>query len=65
MPLKLIKALGLVRMQEQVHLVHGQFHIESAPGAGTRIVASVPIPATQESSADAGNGAAQAAMGAA
>ena len=30
-------------MQERVHLVHGTLFIESAPGKGTRIVASVPL----------------------
>lgn len=60
------RGLGLVSMQERVHLVHGQFHIKSVPGAGTRIIAAVPIPATEEfSSADAENGAAGAAVGAA
>jgi PAS domain S-box-containing protein len=35
--------LGLISMQERVHLVHGEFVVESAPGKGTRIVASVPV----------------------
>lgn len=30
-------------MQERVHLVHGTFFVESAPGQGTRIVATVPL----------------------
>jgi len=34
--------LGLFSMQERVHLLSGIFSIESAPGRGTRIVASVP-----------------------
>ena len=35
--------LGLVSMQERVHLVHGAFTIESRPGQGTRVVALVPV----------------------
>jgi len=45
------QGLGLVSMQERVHLVHGRFHIESAPGAGTRITAIVPLPAGAVASA--------------
>jgi PAS domain S-box-containing protein len=37
------RGLGLVSMQERVHLVHGSLHVESAPGAGTRILAVVPL----------------------
>jgi PAS domain S-box-containing protein len=37
------RGLGLVSMQERVHLVHGQFSIESKPGVGTRIRAVVPL----------------------
>ena len=44
--------LGLVSMQERVHLVHGEFFIESSPGKGTRIVAKVPVTVK----ADAGAG---------
>lgn len=35
--------LGLVSMQERVHLVKGVFHIESKPSQGTSVVASVPL----------------------
>jgi PAS domain S-box-containing protein len=35
--------LGLVSMQERVNLLHGRFRIESRPGAGTRIIALVPV----------------------
>ena len=35
--------LGLVSMQERIHLIHGRFSVESAPGKGTRIVAAVPL----------------------
>jgi PAS domain S-box-containing protein len=34
--------LGLLSMQERVHLVHGVFLVESRPGEGTRIVALLP-----------------------
>ncbi|HEX8893022.1 MAG TPA: ABC transporter substrate binding protein, partial [Terriglobales bacterium] len=34
--------LGLLSMQERVHLVRGEFFLESSPGKGTRILASVP-----------------------
>ncbi|MGB8768664.1 MAG: PAS domain S-box protein [Candidatus Korobacteraceae bacterium] len=36
--------LGLVSMQERVHLVNGTFSIESKPNQGTRIVAEIPLP---------------------
>jgi PAS domain S-box-containing protein len=35
--------LGLVSMQERVHLVHGTFSVDSAPGEGTRILVAVPL----------------------
>ena len=37
------RGLGLVSMQERVHLVHGYFDIQSRPGAGTKIVTVVPV----------------------
>ena len=37
------RGLGLVSMQERVHLVHGSLHVESEPGAGTRILAVVSL----------------------
>ena len=37
------RGLGLVSMQERVHLLHGRFLIESTPGAGTKIIAAVPL----------------------
>jgi PAS domain S-box-containing protein len=36
--------LGLVSMQERVHMVQGRFNIESRQGEGTKVVASVPLP---------------------
>jgi PAS domain S-box-containing protein len=35
--------LGLLSMQERVHLVHGSFSIESRPWHGTKVIASVPL----------------------
>jgi PAS domain S-box-containing protein len=35
--------LGLVSMQERMNMVRGQFSVESRPGEGTKIVASVPL----------------------
>ena len=37
------RGLGLVSMQERVHLVHGSLHVESQPGKGTRILAVAPL----------------------
>ncbi len=37
------RGLGLVSMQERLHLVKGTFRIESPPGDGTRIIATVPL----------------------
>ena len=41
--------LGLVSMQERIHALHGQLRIESKPGAGTTVLASVPLTATNVS----------------
>jgi PAS domain S-box-containing protein len=40
---KFDRGLGLVSMQERVHLVHGTFAIESMANSGTKIIASVPL----------------------
>jgi PAS domain S-box-containing protein len=37
------RGLGLVSMQERIHLVGGTFFVDSTPGEGTRIVAVVPL----------------------
>jgi signal transduction histidine kinase len=42
--------IGLVTMQERIHLVDGELSIESRPGSGTAIHARVPL--TSGSSAD-------------
>jgi PAS domain S-box-containing protein len=39
------RGLGLVSMQERVHLVHGTLAINSTPGKGTTILAAMPLPA--------------------
>jgi signal transduction histidine kinase len=50
------RGMGLVSMQERVHLLQGTFFVDSDPGKGTRIVAIVPMGDTAESSANiAGN----------
>ena len=40
---KMNRGLGLVSMQERVHLVHGTLSVESQPGKGTKILAVVPL----------------------
>jgi len=40
---KLDRGLGLVSMQERVHLVHGTFTIESTENGGTKIMVRVPL----------------------
>jgi signal transduction histidine kinase len=42
------QGLGLVSMQERIHLVHGSFSVESKPWQGTRIIAVVPLAAQKE-----------------
>ena len=42
--------IGLFTMQERVSLVDGEFLIESSPGAGTRVRASIPIHITPATS---------------
>ena len=39
------EGLGLLGMRERVELVDGRFDVESSPGAGTTIVAEVPLSA--------------------
>ena len=42
---KLNGGLGLVSMQERVHLVKGVFTVETSVNRGTKILARVPLPA--------------------
>jgi signal transduction histidine kinase len=37
------RGLGLLSMQERIHLVHGRFSVNSKPGHGTAIIATVPL----------------------
>ena len=41
--LGLAAGLGLMSMQERVHLVHGLLSVESAPGKGTQVLAIAPL----------------------
>ncbi len=47
---KLDRGLGLVSMQERIHLVHGIFTIESTVKSGTRILVRVPLVAEMKTS---------------
>jgi signal transduction histidine kinase len=47
---KFDRGLGLVSMQERVHLVHGTFAIESMANRGTKILARVPLAAEMKAS---------------
>ena len=49
------RGLGLLSMQERIHLVHGTFSVESRPGHGTRIIAAVPFITENEWSPENGN----------
>jgi PAS domain S-box-containing protein len=41
------QGLGLISMRERIQMVHGVFDIKTEPGAGTTIVARVPLQPTQ------------------
>jgi two-component system sensor histidine kinase UhpB len=47
------RGLGLLGVRERIDLVGGVTEIDSAPGAGTRVVLRVPIPAATEASCHA------------
>ncbi len=49
------RGLGLLSMQERIHLVHGTFSVESRRGHGTRIIAAVPFIAENEWSPEDGH----------
>jgi PAS domain S-box-containing protein len=51
---KRTRGLGLVSMQERVHLVHGSFSVESRPGQGTKILVVVPLIAENKWSEEIG-----------
>jgi PAS domain S-box-containing protein len=50
------RGLGLVSMQERIHLMHGSFSVESKPWHGTKVIVSVPViakvPRTQGNAGD-------------
>jgi PAS domain S-box-containing protein len=48
--------LGLLSMQERVHLVHGRLSVESSPGKGTRIIAVVPVDTANAEASTSGSG---------
>ncbi|MGW0946027.1 sensor histidine kinase [Streptomyces sp. NPDC002623] len=47
-----VAGFGLLGMRERVHLVAGSVHVESSPGAGTRVTVAVPRGTTAKSSVD-------------
>jgi PAS domain S-box-containing protein len=51
------RGLGLVSMQERIHLVHGTFTIESTPNSGTKILVRVPLAAEMKASPTIAEGA--------
>ena len=53
--------LGLISMRERMHLVNGQFSVESRPGYGTKVFASAPLAECGESSPNAKQGRATSA----
>lgn len=48
-----MKTMGLASMRERVAAIHGEFRLESAPGAGTTVHVTAPAGATQRA-VDAG-----------
>jgi len=46
------RGLGLVSMQERIHLVRGSLYVESEPGQGTRILVVVPLVSGRQESAE-------------
>ncbi len=41
------RPLGLTSMRERVEALGGTFHVESSPGSGTQVTATIPIPRTR------------------
>jgi len=46
------KGLGLISMQERIHLVHGAFSVRSEVNRGTRVMVRVPLAAEMKASAN-------------
>ena len=44
------RPLGLTSMQERVETLGGAFHVNSQPGSGTQVTATIPIPRTRKES---------------
>lgn len=47
------RPLGLTSMRERVEALGGTFHVNSQPGSGTQVTATVPIPQTRRESGHA------------
>jgi two-component system sensor histidine kinase DegS len=39
-----VRPLGLTSMQERIEVIGGTFHVNSQPGSGTQVTATIPIP---------------------
>jgi signal transduction histidine kinase len=48
------RGIGLISMRERLHLVDGELSIQSAPGRGTTVLASVPLRLIEDSVGIAG-----------
>jgi signal transduction histidine kinase len=47
--------LGLISLEERVHILNGEFHIESQPGHGTTLTATIPLSSVVPSYSPAGS----------
>jgi signal transduction histidine kinase len=47
------RPLGLMTMRERVETLGGTFYVDSQPGSGTRVTATIPIPRTRRESGHA------------
>jgi signal transduction histidine kinase len=47
------RPLGLTSMRERVEALGGTFHVDSQPGSGTQVTATIPIPPTRRESGHA------------
>jgi signal transduction histidine kinase len=45
-PKKLRSGSGMQNMRDRIEVLGGELQVESAPGAGTRVTGSIPVPAT-------------------
>ena len=44
------RPLGLTSMRERIEALGGTFHVNSQPGSGTQVIATIPIPRTRRES---------------